>query len=701
MHNKITDTIIPFVTPLNRPFTLRPVEKLTVSIRKGRAEVYNDGHHTISVPIWGYNGTYPGPLIEVRRDQTVTVDWKNKISEEESLPCVVESVEFSKGDSQIPADEPIPQSILDDFPADIVDKKNNEKIKPFFSVHLHGGKTIPGSDGWPESMLSPQKVDRYGDDVVQGSLCRYENKQRAMMLWFHDHAMHTTRLNNFVGLAGLWMIRDDEEDSLSLPAEEFEIPLVIQDRNLAGFNYFQDNDDESVMFRHRVEHGDGPLEFFGPLTLVNGSIWPRADVSSTAYRLRILNGSNSRFYRLRFAERVENGSNGKWNYKWLDTPIADCVLPVKQIGTDCGLMDAPVDLPASGLTLSPAERADIIIDFTNFEGREIVLLNTAESPFSNDPAFLDPLPPNDSEVVQYPERTLYPEVVMFCVSESDCKEQYKRESLPFDFDDLASRMMTQVETYRSEDPTLDSDGQTPLDLSTLNEGDGVKERTVVLVEKTEVHDGEDKVVLVEWELARKDEIQEKSSMPILHCQREVIICDDNCDNRDEFVVTAERFEDPVNWIVKLNSTERWRFINLTGDTHPMHVHLVQYKVVSRKGVDVVDVENYEDVVKLVDEKSKNNEPIEVNVTDIKEIDENEQGFKDTVRVNPGEIVEIVAKFEGYCGRYVYHCHLLEHEDHDMMRQFIVTRNDMDMSMHGLPISVGLATSDDCKGKTDK
>ena len=688
-YNKITDTIIPFVTPLNRPFTLRPIEKLTVSMRKGRAEIYNDGRHTISVPIWGYNGTYPGPLAEVRRDQAITVDWRNQISEVESLPCVVESVKFDEGDSkkQIPPDEPIPQNVLDDLPAEIVEKTPNEKIKPFFSVHLHGGKAIPGSDGWPESMLSPKSTDSDGESIIQGSLCRYENKQRAMMLWFHDHAMHTTRLNNFVGLAGLWMIRDGEEESLSLPSDEFEIPLVIQDRNLAGFTCFEDSNDEAVMFRHRVEHGDGPLEFYGPLTLVNGGIWPRADVSTTAYRLRILNGSNSRFYRLRFAERLEDDS-----YTWLD-------IPVKQIGTDCGLMDVPVDLPCSGLTLSPAERADIIVDFTHCEGHDVVLLNTAESPFSNDDAHSNPVSPDDL----FPEspcnddkRTPYPEVMMFHVSESDSEEKYEMESIPFDFDDLASRMMTEVATYRFEDPTLDSDGQTPIHLAPLTE------RTVVLVEKTETHHCEEKVVLVEWELARKDEIQEKSSVPILHCQREVII------DGIEFVVTAERFEDPVNWIVKLNSTERWRFINLTGDTHPMHVHLVQYKVVSRKGVDLVNTadcggdcldENGDvDAVALLDYKSQNNKPIEVITTDSKEIDANEQGFKDTVRVNPGEIVEIVAKFEGYCGRYVYHCHLLEHEDHDMMRQFIVTRDDMDMSMHGLPISVGLpATPDDCKG----
>lgn len=665
--NKITDTILPFKTPLKIPPIIHPGSSLNIEVKTGHAKIYKHGAKEIHVPIWGYRGKYPGPMIELERNDTVKVSWKNKISQDELLPCKAEKVDFPNLDGTTP------QNVLDN------DQVNNSQVtapsKAFLSVHLHGGKSIPGSDGWPESMLLPK--DPNSDDY-QMTLCRYENKQRAMMLWYHDHAMHTTRLNNFVGLAGLWMIRDEEEANLSLPKEEYELPLVIQDRNLTDFTDFSINDEVEAKFLHRVEAG--VLEFFGPLTLVNGRIWPRKKVDATAYRLRILNGSNSRFYRLHFAERLADDS-----FEWI-------TLPIKQIGTDCGLLSGPVNLPDNGLTIAPAERVDLIVDFSGCFGKDIVLLNSAEAPFANDPPkhpddpnAMFPADPETHTENGDPWRTPYPEVMMFSVKD---EKQCEIDSSPYDFDNLTGEMLTRVESYELEDPVPRLPAN-PI------------ERTVILVEKTEIHqdmNGNDveKVVLVEWELAKKDNVPQSSTVPlILQAQREVII------DGVPFIVTAERFQDPVNWIVRLNDTEKWRFINLTGDTHPMHVHLVQFKAVARKEVSLninaasangcVDADD--DVVSLVDCLSANGSPIEINVTPTTDaaamaaLDGNERGFKDTIRVNPGEIVEIVATFEGYCGRYVYHCHLLEHEDHDMMRQFIVARDDM-MPMHHNPISVG-------------
>ena len=683
--SKITDTIRPFVTRLNNPTVIRPGSSLSISMKTGEAKIYDDGTNTITVPIWGYKGQYPGPVIEVERDQTLKVKWKNKIERGDTQPCKADSVEFPTSDGITP------QNVLDSGQASCATMGANGEA--FLSVHLHGGKTIPASDGWPESMLLPQDPMT---SKFQLSLNRYENPQRAMMLWYHDHAMHTTRLNNYAGLAGVWMIRDDEEKSLNLPKKKFEVPLVIQDRNLTDFNWFADQSDEHARFLHRVEHGEGPLEFFGPLTLVNGAIWPRKKVEPAAYRLRVLNGSNSRFYRLRFAERLDDES-----YQWVD-------IPVKQIGTDCGLMNAPVDLPATGLTLAPAERADLIVDFASCIGKNIVLLNTAEAPFSNsDPLPLEEMFPADPETHTIGAgndaeawRTPYPEVMMFAVK---TEEKCDVVSDYYDFSALEALMQANVYSYIDEDP-----------IPRLS--DTAEVRTVVLIEKTEVHNGVPNVVLVEWELEKRANLPFSDSVPtILQGKREIII------DGESFVVTAERFQDPVNWHIRLNDTERWRFINLTADTHPMHVHLVQFKAISRKAVSVdnpactfPDTPPFNDplvrdsldadtgnVVDVVDCKSVNGDPIEIRIDAEKGLDANELGFKDTIRVNPDEIVEIVATFEGYCGRYVYHCHLLEHEDHDMMRQFIVTRDDMMVmeedvapeckditSMHGLPISVG-------------
>src|SRR6266567_4030185 len=151
------------------------------------------------------------------------------------------------------------------------------------------------------------------------------------------------------GLAGLYIIRDAEEEALRLPAGPYEIPLLLQDRNL------DTAPDGSLTGRllHKVE--DGTMEFFGPFTLVNGIIWPHLPVEARQYRLRLLNGSNARIYRLVLLD--ESG-----------TPVHE---KIKQIGTDGGLLGQPVDIPRDGLILSPAERADLIVDFRTLRGQRL------------------------------------------------------------------------------------------------------------------------------------------------------------------------------------------------------------------------------------------------------------------------------------------------------------------------------------------
>jgi spore coat protein A len=123
---------------------------------------------------------------------------------------------------------------------------------------------------------------------------------------------------------------------------------------------------------------------------------------------------------------------------------------------------------------------------------------------------------------------------------------------------------------------------------------------------------------------------------------------------------AQHFEDTVNWFVAYGSTEVWSVLNLTEDTHPFHVHLVQFQALSR---DLYNKEGFHP------ETGATTAPISFQGHGT--LDANELGWKDTVRVNPGEMVSIAATFDGFTGRYMYHCHILEHEDHDMMRPFIV------------------------------
>jgi spore coat protein A, manganese oxidase len=121
-------------------------------------------------------------------------------------------------------------------------------------------------------------------------------------------------------------------------------------------------------------------------------------------------------------------------------------------------------------------------------------------------------------------------------------------------------------------------------------------------------------------------------------------------------INGKGYDDPVMESPKLGSVEMWRFINTTDDAHPMHLHLVQFQVLHRQGFNLRDF--------LGDNKL-------VFVGAPRPPAANEAGWKDTVVVFPSELVTIIVRFDGYAGRYVYHCHMLEHEDNDMMRPYEV------------------------------
>jgi spore coat protein A, manganese oxidase len=196
------------------------------------------------------------------------------------------------------------------------------------------------SDGYPEDHFAPGE---------QSKLYTYPNGQQAATLWYHDHALGITRLNVYMGLAGFYLVRDDAEDALDLPRGEFEVPLAIQDRTFwpDGQLYYPD------MWH---EH------FYGDKILVNGKVWPYLEVKQGKYRFRLLNGSNSRTYKLALSNRASF---------W-------------QIASDNGLLSVP--LPISELVLTPGERADVVIDFQGYAaGTEIVLSNSAPTHYPGTP----------------------------------------------------------------------------------------------------------------------------------------------------------------------------------------------------------------------------------------------------------------------------------------------------------------------------
>jgi spore coat protein A len=257
--------------------------------------------------MWGFGSQFPGPTFDVRSGQEILVEWANELPDKHFLP-----IDHNLGGAG--ADQPEVRTV----------------------VHLHGGKARPESDGYPEDWIVPGK----------SALYHYPNQQDPAMLWYHDHAMGINRLNIFAGLMGVYIVRDDAEDALQLPNGKYEIPLVISDRFFTP---------QGQLFYPVSDKTNAPWvpEVFGDAILVNGKIFPYLDVAPRKYRLRVLNGSNARFYHLSFA----NGAT------------------FSQIGTDQGLLPAPVYLKA--LMIAPGERVDLVVDFSGHRGEEIILNNDA------------------------------------------------------------------------------------------------------------------------------------------------------------------------------------------------------------------------------------------------------------------------------------------------------------------------------------
>src|SRR6267143_389721 len=298
--------------------------------------------------VWAYDGHLPGPTIEVDRGIQVEVQWENRLSGR--LPVIDISAPTHAADG-------IPVQCLPGRGDGALDP-DAEAISGWAVVHLHGAVTQATSDGWTENLIAPG----------QWTLDTYPNDQRGALLWYHDHVMGITRFDLYAGLAGLWIVREARERELELPeGPPYELPLLLADRN------FDTGPDGSLTGELLHKTDPDVMECFSPFTTVNGVIWPRVDVEPTTYRFRVLNGANARTYRLVLTRE------GRPDHE-----------RITQIGSDGGLLVAPASIPAQGLVLASAERADIMIDFSDLAvGSELTLWNSASAPFNgaaSDPA---------------------------------------------------------------------------------------------------------------------------------------------------------------------------------------------------------------------------------------------------------------------------------------------------------------------------
>jgi spore coat protein A len=428
---------------------------------------------------------------------------------------------------------------------------------------------------------------------------QYPNRGRAATLWYHDHTLGLTRVNVYAGPAGFFIIRGGPDGDAAVldsrnnqtavlpgPAPKagdpfpptqpyYEIPIAIQDRafNSDGSLFYPDS-------RKFFDEFEGPYipetdvspiwnpEFFGNTLMVNGNTWPYQTVEQRRYRLRMLNGCQARFLILNFAE----------------IPGVE----VWQIGNEGGLLAEPVNLTAGNnnqLLMSPAERADLIVDFT-----QVPLGNHLLRNLGPDEPYGGGLPGQDFESAD-PETT--GQVLEFRVVAAAGTD----ESTPPQFLKLPPI------------PDLPEPGLT--------------RKLALLEEMSKIHDGPSEAKLG-------------------------MIGQDG-------VPAAQEWMDAITENPEVGDSEVWEIYNFTADAHPIHVHEIAFHIINREKL-VLDQSNEEPII-----------PVQLGGS-VRLPETWENGLKDTAISYPGEVLRIHAHFDSP-GQFVWHCHIVEHEDNEMMRPY--------------------------------
>jgi spore coat protein A len=621
----VTQPIIePYVDQLPIPPVLRPAKNghhgrppLTVTLRPKLVRLHR---HLPLTPVWSYDhrctdhdacacepaerewlaeNSFLGPTLEAERDTPLLVRYSSDLDPNAGLPF--RTVIVTQGN-----DDPPAQNIPGQAPGGDP-QPGADDVRPWNVVHLHGGRTAALADGWPENAML----------AGQSQVMEYSNSQPATMLWYHDHAMGITRYNVFSGLAGGYLVRDDVERAANLPSGDAELPLVLMDRNLetAEDGRFTGRMLHKITAGADTDH-PGTAEFFGPFTLVNGRIWPKTQVRRRRYRLRVLNASNARAYRLRL---VRLGPDGVTPAEPLDDLQARPDV-VWQVGSDGGLFHHPVQLPAGGLILGPAERADLVVDFSGFQdGDRIAFVNTAFAPWNG--SGVD----NPGEVS--PDDLLpFPHVMRFDVHGGPVDDVSAVLTASTVLSGAVKQPLTHDDLPHDHDHQLIALVEHPVGM-------------LMLYELQEVGPDRPPTALGQITVQNPDGTQQA------------------------YTPVANHFEDAVSVVIPYGQTQVWKILNLTEDTHPFHVHLVESQVLGRA---TLDDSGFDPETGTALDK-----PIVIGAPDVVPVDGNEEGLKDVVRANPHEMIQIAATFDGFTGRYMYHCHVIEHEDRDMMRPFLV------------------------------
>ena len=599
-------------------------------------------------------------------------------------------------------------------------------------THVHGAHVAGHSDGYPEAWWLPAAKNIPAGYARSGSLFDdstgnnpgnlgfadflYRNDQPATTLWYHDHTLGMTRNNVYAGPAGFWLIRgnhtpptgggsavlDAVDDSGTSPLNDGvlpgpapvaensvlalntpgntvrnairEIPIVIQDRsfNADGSLFYPTNraffegiDPADLRIKFAPDSDIGPTwnpEAFFNVIVVNGVSWPTLDVAKAKYRFRLLNGCNSRF--LNLAMFVVNPATGR-----IDKTRE---VPFYIIGTEQGALPKVVkistgyatQLPGNGtvpaavaapdpdqaLLMALAERADVIVDFAGFaDGTIVRMINTApDEPFGGfdglpgEPATSDPLttgqvmqfvvknaltgasptdPPGVSPATAVEKLVLNPETApgpAIRIRKVSLNEEESKKVCVV----IGSGTITQLTSVA---PAA-NDADVPRFRADCAAAGGVPYGPEAAI--LGIVDSTDPAEPVGVPLNWTDITGVSTAINVTMA--------DGVRTKQVYVT-----ENP-----KAGDTEEWELYNFTADAHPIHLHLVRFKVVSRRQFDGTPSPHGS-------------------------VQPWETGYKDTVIAYPGEILRIKAKFD-IAGLYVWHCHIVEHEDNEMMRPFVVS-----------------------------
>jgi spore coat protein A len=615
--------------------------------------VDTNGKRLLKTTIFGYSDgnttTWPGKTFEVTSGSGETeVHWANDLFRERHMLPVDTSMHWCYS---LPGYEHY--SI----------KKHGIPI----ITHLHGGHTDYQFDGNPEFFYSPDGEIRGPQwDNVEGGftqLFRYDNNVPAGNLWYHDHALGITRLNVYAGLAGFYFVRDEFDTGLAgnpagLPAWPYEKAYAIQDRMFleSGELFYPAfpgdplYDDfitgEGAILPPDLFPGGGPTglaEFFGDHMVVNGIIWPKENVEPRNYRLHLLNGTDSRFMALQFFE-VPAGET--------DFAYATGPLPFTVVGSDQGLASAPSTIDT--LLSEPGSRYDVVFDFkTVTPGSRVIMKNIGgDEPFGGDI-------PGPQAFVQT-DRVMAFDVV-----------------LPLDaaVDDVTPTGLENYAATRAQDY---------LDYGLSGAPDRLR--------KVALFEGKDEFGRLQPLLGTAEPATDYLGYAI------------NWPDHPKYssVGLVGQMEGSIAWHSSttenpaLNTIEEWEVWNVTGDAHPVHLHLVHFKILERQEI-VWDSHTTEDdrvipndhfaapagdgtyleAQPTVQHNSVAGDPATYGMG-FKIMNKTygpfvpqpsgyvENSPKDMVTALPSQITRIKAKFDKP-GRYVWHCHILSHEDHEMMR----------------------------------